>query len=422
MSASNQSPLMAYISILPIATQSLNTITNKGFTKNSVHASIYTTTTRTTRVQWRSVGLLGRDNHTNKNVAALRSKISMTSNDEYQHEQNEHEQEIQIGNTNNNSNNASLAMTAILIASASIASLLLFPQIHPAIASTVSSSTSILHQSDFLLGFVAQLQRKAIDLLPFEGIEGLYSYILSLGIWGEFVYGFIYFVLELVAIPALPLTLGAGFLFGAVKGTVTVSLAANAAAGVSFLISRYLLRDIVSRYAMKNSTFRKIDRAIGTHGFRIVLLLRLSPLLPFSLSNYLYGITSVNFWEYVGGTVLGMLPGTIAYVYGGNAGREISGHSGSPNWFTLALGVLATIGAVTILGRIATDAMKEDLPDSDGEFEGGDDGIDEATGLPLSKNFRISNGGGEHVAAIKGSKSVLKISSDDEGPESDLSP
>lgn len=67
----------------------------------------------------------------------------------------------------------------------------------------------------------------------------------------------------------------------------------------------------------ENPKFRAVDKAIGKEGFKIILLLRLSPIFPFALSNYLYGVTSVDFFEFMGSTLLGFFPGTLAYVYGG---------------------------------------------------------------------------------------------------------
>lgn len=75
----------------------------------------------------------------------------------------------------------------------------------------------------------------------------------------------------------------------------------------------------------ENPKFRSIDKAIGVEGFKIILLLRLSPIFPFALSNYLYGVTSVDFWEYMAGTLIGFFPGTLAYVYGGTV---------RPEWYT----------------------------------------------------------------------------------------
>ena len=76
-------------------------------------------------------------------------------------------------------------------------------------------------------------------------------------------------------------------------------------------------RDRIQEIAQKNAKFKAIDKAIGRNSLKIVTLLRLSPLLPLALSNYLYGLTSVDLGSYVLGSWAGMLPGTIAYVAAG---------------------------------------------------------------------------------------------------------
>ncbi|CAJ1978228.1 unnamed protein product [Sphenostylis stenocarpa] len=151
---------------------------------------------------------------------------------------------------------------------------------------------------------------------------------LSLFIEGYGPVGYALFVavyagLEILAIPAIPLTMSAGLLFGSVVGTIIVSISGTVAASVAFLIARYFARERIVKLVEGNKKFLAIDKAIGENGFRVVTLLRLSPLLPFSLGNYLYGLTSVKFIPYVLGSWLGMLPGTWAYVSAGAFGRAI---------------------------------------------------------------------------------------------------
>lgn len=138
---------------------------------------------------------------------------------------------------------------------------------------------------------------------------------------GYLVYMAIYVILEIFAIPAIPLTMTGGLLFGPVAGTVVVSICATLAAAAAFLIARYAARDKVKSIVQENKRFEAIDRAIGRDAFRVVALLRLSPLLPLALSNYLYGLTSAPLLPYVAGSWLGMLPGTAAYVFAGSVGR-----------------------------------------------------------------------------------------------------
>lgn len=173
--------------------------------------------------------------------------------------------------------------------------------------------------------------------------------------------------MELLAIPAIPLTMSAGLLFGAVIGTVIVSVAGTLAATGAFLIARYLARERLLALTKGNKKFLAIDKAIGDDGFRVVTLLRLSPLLPFSLGNYLYGLTSVKLGPYVLGSWLGMLPGSWAYVSAGAISRTFIVQSESEPLFsggpeqlwTLGLGLAATVFAATYVTRIAKEALKD---------------------------------------------------------------
>ncbi|KAG6501391.1 hypothetical protein ZIOFF_041270 [Zingiber officinale] len=176
-----------------------------------------------------------------------------------------------------------------------------------------------------------------------------------------------YFGILILAIPAIPLTMSAGLLFGSLIGTIIVSISGTVAAAVAFLIARYFARERILKLVEGNKKFLAIDKAIGENGFRVVTLLRLSPLLPFSLGNYLYGLTSVKFVPYVLGSWLGMLPGTWAYVSAGAFGRAIIqgeySRMGLPGWdgqlVTFGLGLLFTALAASYVTRLAKDAVKD---------------------------------------------------------------
>ncbi|KAI3522277.1 hypothetical protein L1887_11791 [Cichorium endivia] len=192
------------------------------------------------------------------------------------------------------------------------------------------------------------------------------SFIEGYGPAGYALFVAVYAGLEVLAIPAIPLTMSAGLLFGSFTGTILVSISGTVAASVAFLIARYFARDRILKMVEGNKKFLAIDKAIGENGFRVVTLLRLSPLLPFSLGNYLYGLTSVKFLPYVLGSWLGMLPGTWAYVSAGAFGRAIIqeesdlGLTGGTNQLlTLGIGLLATALAATYVTRLAKDAMKD---------------------------------------------------------------
>lgn len=195
------------------------------------------------------------------------------------------------------------------------------------------------------------------------------TFIEGYGPAGYALFVLVYAGLEVLAIPAIPLTMSAGLLFGSVTGTILVSISGTLAASVAFLIARYFARERILKLVEGNKKFLAIDKAIGENGFRVVTLLRLSPLLPFSLGNYLYGLTSVKFVPYVLGSWLGMLPGTWAYVSAGAFGRAIiqeesafslsGGNGGNGQLLTLGLGLLATALAASYVTKLAKDAMKD---------------------------------------------------------------
>ena len=126
-------------------------------------------------------------------------------------------------------------------------------------------------------------------------LEATVEKVASLGPLGYLYFSLIYIAAEILAIPVMPLTASSGYLFGLLPGALVVLISATVAACISFFIGRFFLRDWARSKTAGNSLWKMIDTAVGREGFKIILLLRLSPLLPFALSNYLYGITSVDF-------------------------------------------------------------------------------------------------------------------------------
>jgi uncharacterized membrane protein YdjX (TVP38/TMEM64 family) len=133
-----------------------------------------------------------------------------------------------------------------------------------------------------------------------------------------------YIMAEILAIPVFPLTASSGALFGILPGTILCLLCASIAASISFIIGRTLLRDYVETIISTNPKFQSFDRIIQQGGFKLILLVRLSPIFPLAVSNYLYGASGINFVPYLAGTVLGFLPGTFAYVYAGCVGKALT--------------------------------------------------------------------------------------------------
>jgi uncharacterized membrane protein YdjX (TVP38/TMEM64 family) len=188
----------------------------------------------------------------------------------------------------------------------------------------------------------------------------LNGWIGSLGWAAPLIYIAIYVVGTVAFLPGSVLTSGAGVLFG-LWGIPVVSVGATIGAALAFLVARYLAREKIARLAENNAKFRAIDKAVGEQGGKLVGLLRLSPVIPFNVSNYFYGLTTVKFWPYVLATWLGTLPGTCLYVYLGAAGKAGLGagqRTHTPlEYVLLGVGLLATIVVTVIVTRIAKRAL-----------------------------------------------------------------
>ncbi len=201
-------------------------------------------------------------------------------------------------------------------------------------------------------------------LLPVKmWLRTFVEWVEHLGPWGVVIFIAAYALATILFLPGWIFTVSAGLIYGIVGGTLVALTGAVIGASLSFLIARYLLRRNIEDFSRRNPRFSAIDQAIGQQGWKIVGLLRLSPLIPFNLSNYLYGITSVRFSAYVVVSAICMIPGTLLYAYLGAIGKaSITGGvtQRSPwQYVLLAIGLVAT-GVVTIfVSRIARNALKK---------------------------------------------------------------
>lgn len=206
----------------------------------------------------------------------------------------------------------------------------------------------------------------SLALLPVQDyLARLLNWVESVGPWGPPLLGVAYVAACVLFVPGLILTLGAGYLFGVVWATITVSIASVLGATAAFVIGRTLLRRPIERRIADYPRFHAIDRAVGEQGFKIVLLVRLSPIFPFNLLNYAFGLTNVKLWPYVLASWIGMLPGTIMYAYLGSALKSLTEvAAGQPeggatqNVFFYA-GLVMTVIATVVITRVARRALHE---------------------------------------------------------------
>jgi uncharacterized membrane protein YdjX (TVP38/TMEM64 family) len=192
-------------------------------------------------------------------------------------------------------------------------------------------------------------------------------WVKGIGPAGGVLYAAVYIVGTALFFPGLPLTLGAGFIYGAVIGTLVVSPASVAGATLAFLIARYFARDWVARRLKKYPQAATMDRAIEKNGFKVVILLRLQPVLPFNMLNYALGLTSIRLRDYMLASWIGMFPATVLYVYLGSIMNDVSDlvrgrpNSGVAGRVLLWGGLAAIIVLVWWLGRMAKKALRDEM-------------------------------------------------------------
>ena len=200
---------------------------------------------------------------------------------------------------------------------------------------------------------VQQLLRDALD------------WISSLGPWGGVFFVVLYVLATVLFLPGFILTLAAGVLFGVVWGSVAVSVGSVAGATLAFLIGRYLARNWVAKRIEGNEKFEVIDQAVAREGWKIVGLVRLSPVFPYNLLNYAFGITKVSLKDYFLASWIGMLPATVMYVYVGSLAGDLATlgseeRSRTPGeWGLYLVGLAATVVLTVYITQIARKALQK---------------------------------------------------------------
>ena len=203
---------------------------------------------------------------------------------------------------------------------------------------------------------------------PQELLRNALQWVDDLGAIAPIAFILIYIVATVAFLPGSILTLGAGVLFGIIQGSIYVFFGATVGATLAFLVGRYLARGWISKKIAGNQKFKAIDRAVGKEGLKIVLLTRLSPIFPFNLLNYGLGVTGVSLKDYVLGSV-GMIPGTIMYVYIGSLAGSIATIDGGTQpdanpiaqWAIRIIGFIATVAVTLYVTKIARKALDESI-------------------------------------------------------------
>ena len=216
-----------------------------------------------------------------------------------------------------------------------------------------------------LAGAAVVLALAAVFLPAREWSVALLEWARGRGVWTAALLGCAWVPVAVLLVPGTVLTFGTGFLLGLGWGVAVVSPGSTLGATAAFLVGRRLGRDWVRERIGDRRVFRGVDEAIEREGFKVVLLLRLSPLIPYNALNYALALTGVRLRDYLLGSWIGMLPGTVLYVGLGAGARSlaavVTGSGERPAaWFGLfAAGLVATAVAVWLVSRAARRALAE---------------------------------------------------------------
>ena len=189
------------------------------------------------------------------------------------------------------------------------------------------------------------------------------GWISGLGPWGPVFFIALYILATILFLPGLILTMAAGALFGVMQGTVLVSISSISGATIAFLTGRYFARQWVAEKIQGNQKFETIDVAVAQEGWKIVGLTRLSPAFPFNLLNYAFGLTQVSLKDYFLASWIGMLPGTVMYVYIGSLAGDLATlglgerSTTAAEWVLRVIGLIATVLLTLYITRIARKAL-----------------------------------------------------------------
>jgi uncharacterized membrane protein YdjX (TVP38/TMEM64 family) len=193
------------------------------------------------------------------------------------------------------------------------------------------------------------------------------DWVKSLGVWGPIAFIGGYAIGALLLMPCFLLTLASGALWGVREGVVYVMAGASLGATLAFLCARYLVRRLVQVYVDRHPRLAAIDRAVESEGLRLVLLLRLSPVVPYILLNYVLGVSRLRFRDYAGG-LIGMFPTALMYVYAGKVAGDLAALAagdthprGGIYYAMLAFGLASTVLASVLVARAAAKSVRREM-------------------------------------------------------------
>jgi uncharacterized membrane protein YdjX (TVP38/TMEM64 family) len=196
-------------------------------------------------------------------------------------------------------------------------------------------------------------------------VASLLDWVNEQEFWGPVIFTLTYVLVVVLVLPGILFTLGAGFLFGIVKGSLFVIIGETMGATIAFLIARHFFGAGLARFMVSHPRFDLINRSVGREGWKFVLLTRMVPFFPFKLSNYFFGLSRYPLPGFVLGTLFGIIPFTVINVYIGSLAADLA-TLGSRNvarsnveWAMYGLGLVIALATAVYLTRIARRALTE---------------------------------------------------------------
>lgn len=196
-----------------------------------------------------------------------------------------------------------------------------------------------------------------------DTIVAILDWVDGLGPWGPVLFMVIVALSMLALLPGMLFSMGAGFLFGPVLGTLYIVIGSTAGAIVAFLTGRYVFRDRVAILLKRQEKIQRLMDVVSAEGWRIVMLTRMVPMFPFKLSNYVFGLTTISLRPFVLGTAIGIVPLTATNVYAGSLVGSLAtlGSDDAPQsplqWIVYGIGFLIALGFVFYMTTLARKAL-----------------------------------------------------------------
>ena len=187
-------------------------------------------------------------------------------------------------------------------------------------------------------------------------IHAIVEFLRGAGIAGPALFAVLQvFVALSGAVPASLLCLAAGAVFGLVPGFLLAAGGSLLGAAIAFGLSRSLFRPTIERLVSRHGRLRHLDAAVSRDGWKLVCLLRLSPVMPFSATSYVLGLSTIGLPDYLLGS-LAALPALFGYVWLGTlADAGLADWAGGANpfrWVLFGVGGVATLLVIAQLGRL----------------------------------------------------------------------